>query len=90
MDTVHEDVSNSMDTADDDSVDTGNSLDTVAFVRTMGIDVTSSNNSSPGGSSNAIISDPMDIIPPDFDEVLDLSGAGGHALNESNVCSTES
>ena len=59
-------------------------------MKTVGIDVTSSNNSSPGGSNNAIISDPMDIIPPDFDEVLDLSGACGHALTESNVYSTKS
>ena len=89
VDTVHEDVSNSMATVDDDSVDTRTSLDTVAFVRTMGIDVTSSNNSSPGGSNDAIISDPMDIIPPDVDEVLDLSSAGGHALIENNVYFTK-
>ena len=32
----------------------------------------------------------MDSIPPDFDEVLDLSGTGGHALTENNVRSTKS
>ena len=90
MNTVHDDnVSNSMDTVDNDSGDTGNSLDTVAFVRTMGIDVISSNNSSPGGDNNMIVFDPMDIISPGVDEVLDLSSAGGHALIENNVYFTK-
>ena len=85
IDTVNEGISNlfgnSMATVDEDSMDTVVSLDTVVFDRTFGMDVyTSSNNSSPG-NSNAIISDQIENVPLQFGKVLDLSGAGGHALD---------
>ena len=60
-------------------------MDYEEFCDTYGLDIDTSSNTSSLGNTNEIISDLVEDVPIENDDVLDLSVVKEDALDESNV-----